>query len=148
MEHPIAATVALRQRLGHALAAGAAASRTWRVLLYLLIVGVSYLALTPKPPTGIDTGWDKLNHTLAFAALAISAWLAYPASHRTRLLWLGALLAFGGLIEILQLFVPGRSAESGDLLADALGIACGAAIAAGARVWRRRSPARTDAWHG
>lgn len=118
------------------------------MLLYLLIVGVSYLALTPKPPTGIDTGWDKLNHTLAFAALAISAWLAYPASHRTRLLWLGALLAFGGLIEILQLFVPGRSAESGDLLADALGIACGAAIAAGARVWRRRSPARTDAWHG
>jgi VanZ family protein len=39
-------------------------------------------------------------------------------------------VAFGGLIEVLQLFVPGRSSEWGDLLADSVGIAGGAVIAA------------------
>ena len=105
-------------------------ARTWRALLVLLIVAVSYLALTPHPPAGVDTGWDKLNHMSAFTALALCAHLGYPASRRARGVLLGALLAYGGLIEALQSFVPGRSAEWGDLLADAVGIASGAALAA------------------
>jgi VanZ family protein len=40
-----------------------------------------------------------------------------------------ALRAFGVSIEVLQLFVPGRSSEWGDLLADSIGIACDAIIA-------------------
>jgi VanZ family protein len=39
------------------------------------------------------------------------------------------LLAFGGLIEILQAFVPGRDSDWHDLLADAVGTAAGAALA-------------------
>lgn len=124
-------TSPLRRSLARTLAAVVAASCAWRALLALLIVAVSCLALVPKPPTGIDLGWDKLNHMLAFTALAIAAWLAFPARLRTRLFSLCALLAFGGLIEILQLYVPGRSAEWADLLADALGIALGAALALG-----------------
>jgi VanZ family protein len=123
-------TPALLQRLARALEAAAAAAHAWRVLLALLVGIVSYLALTPNPPAGVDFGWDKLNHALAFAALAFTAHLGYPSSRRTRLLWLIALLAFGGLIELLQWFVPGRSSEWGDLLADSIGIACGALIAA------------------
>ena len=55
-----------------------------------------------------------------------------------------SLLGFGVLIEVAQLYVPGRSAEWADLLADAIGIACGAVIAsvmlwlASARAMRRR----------
>ena len=96
----------------------------------LLIVAVGYLALTPNPPGGVDTGWDKLNHMLAFTALAFCAVLGHPSARRTRTVLLCALLAYGGSIEIAQLFVPGRSAEWGDLLADAIGIACGAVVAA------------------
>ena len=96
----------------------------------MLIVAVSCLALSPKPPPSVDFGWDKLNHMLAFAALAFSAHLSCPVSQVTRLLLHGALLAYGGLIEVLQLFVPGRSAAWGDLLADSIGIACGAFAAA------------------
>ena len=33
------------------------------------------------------------------------------------------------LIEVLQLYVPGRSSEWGDLLADAIGVGAGAVIA-------------------
>jgi VanZ family protein len=118
------------EQLARAIAGATAAARTWRTLLLLLVVAVSYLALTPAPPERLDTGWDKLNHMLAFTALAFSAYLGYPAHRGTRLLLLFALLAFGGLIEVLQLFVPGRSSEWGDLLADSIGIACGAVIAA------------------
>jgi VanZ family protein len=119
-----------RQRLRHALAAGATATRAWQILLVLLIVVVSLLALTPRPPTHADFGWDKANHLLAFAALALAARLGYPAPRAARLLGPMALLAFGGLIELLQLLVPERSGEWLDLLADGVGIVCGAIIAA------------------
>ena len=119
----------------------AQATRRWRGLLLLLIAAVSYLALTPQPPAGVDLGWDKLNHVAAFTALAFSACRGFPDSRGTRLVVLCALLAFGGLIEVLQYFVPGRSSEWGDLLADVIGIASGAFIAA-ALPWARSMLAR------
>jgi VanZ family protein len=101
------------------------------MLFLLLLVAVSYLALTPSPPEQLDTGWDKLNHVLAFSALGFCASLSYQASRGTRWPVLGALLGFGGLIELLQRMVPGRSSDVADLLADAIGIGCGAVVATG-----------------
>lgn len=106
------------------------APRVWRAILVLLIITVSYLALTPAPPHGADLGWDKLNHISAFSALAFAGWLGVPSPRRSRLLMLVSLLAYGGAIEIIQLYVPGRSCEWSDLLADAIGIAGGALVAA------------------
>ena len=108
-----------------------AATRTWRVILLLLIVAVGYLALAPAPPPTMDTGWDKLNHALAFTALAFAGCLGFPVARGGRILLLAALLCLGGAIEILQLFVPGRSGEWSDLFADSIGIACGTLIATG-----------------
>ncbi len=98
----------------------------------LLLVAVGSLALSPGPPPGISFGWDKLNHMLAFTALAFSGYLGFQAYRGVRVLLLCALLAFGALIEVLQIFIPGRSSEWGDLLADSIGIACGAGIASAA----------------
>jgi VanZ family protein len=96
----------------------------WRTTLGVLAIVVLYLALTPSPPDNLDTGWDKLNHALAFAALAVSACFSAQVSPR-RLLLAGALLvAFGGVIELLQALV-GRDAEWGDLLADSVGMTTG-----------------------
>ena len=39
------------------------------------------------------------------------------------------LLGYGGLIEILQMFIPSRSAEWGDVVADAVGIGIGCLLA-------------------
>jgi VanZ family protein len=122
----------LRQRLALALVSVADAPRGWSVLLAVLIVLVSWLALTPQPPPEITFGWDKLNHVLAFTALGLSACMGCAGERRACLRWSVALLAFGGLIESLQLYVPGRSCEWGDLLGDALGIACGASLATAA----------------
>jgi VanZ family protein len=115
----------LMHRIFRAMATSAAAPRHWKTILVLLILAVSYLALTPKPPQVIDTGWDKLNHALAFTALAFSASLGYPRAPHRRIYVLLALFMYGGLIEVLQTFVPGRAGEWGDLVADTVGIACG-----------------------
>lgn len=108
---------------------GPKARTVWRVLLVLLLCAISYLALTPAPPRDMDTGWDKANHFLAFASLAFSGhWSA--AARRTRYLLLpAALVAYGGAVEVIQMFVPHRSSEWGDLLADSIGIALGLAAA-------------------
>jgi VanZ family protein len=98
-------------------------------LLVLLVVVVSYLALTPTPLEGSESALDKVGHLMAFTALAFAGYLGFPTSRGTRTALLFGLLAYGGLIEVLQLIVPGRSSEWGDLLADGIGIALGAGLA-------------------
>ena len=115
-----------------------ATARVWRVVLVVLVVLVGLLALVPVPPQAMTTGWDKLNHASAFAALALAARLAVPAGARSAWVAASALLAYGGLIEIAQLFVPGREGEWADLLGDAVGVALGTALATWVLVRRRR----------
>ena len=106
----------------------APATRGWRALLVVLMAVVAWLALTPLPPRAIDLGWDKLNHASAFAALAFAGWLSVRG-RRGRWPTMALLLMYGALIEVAQRFVPGRSAEWADLLADALGIGLGVLMA-------------------
>ncbi len=101
----------------------------WRIIWGVLMAVVGYLAFTPEPPPSADMGWDKLNHSSAFAAMAFAACFSFPRSLRRQCTGLAGMLAYGGLIEIVQLFIPGRTGEWADLLADALGIGAGAAIA-------------------
>ena len=110
--------------------------RAWRAAFWLLAAAVGLLALMPAPPDAASLGWDKLNHLAAFAALAACAVLGWrQAPPLRRVLLLAALLVYGAAIELLQTQVPNRSAEWADLLADALGIAAGAGLAAW---WLRR----------
>jgi VanZ family protein len=111
-------------------------TRLWRWALLLLAGLVTVLALVPAPPRQMDLGWDKLNHVVAFAALALCAvfgWRGSPGAAQLAVLL--ALLAFGGAIELLQLQVPNRSGEWTDLGADAIGIGLGALFAG---LWLRR----------
>lgn len=120
----------LTQSVSASLSASVAATSVWRVLLILIAGAVGYLALIPAPPVLIDTGWDKANHMLAFGAMAFTAFLSCRSSKTMRIVLLGFLFGYGGLIEILQMSVPNRAAEWGDLLADTVGIAAGAGVAA------------------
>ena len=127
---PVAAALCQLPKLFNSLEA----QRYWRVLALALIAAISFLALSPHPPVGLSTGWDKSNHALAFGSLGFCGFWCV-ATRRERWVELPlALLVFGGVIELLQLHVPGRSGEWPDLLADSVGIALGLLIAAG---WRR-----------
>jgi VanZ family protein len=107
----------------------------WAVAgFWVLVVAVAWLALTPRPPAVVQSGWDKLDHGLAFAALAVLARLAYG---RAPAAWVG-LIAYGALIEIVQTRVPGRHGDLFDFIADLAGIAVGIALVAGAQHMARR----------
>lgn len=115
------------------------ARRSWRWTGLALFCLISYLALSPAPPKGLDTGWDKANHLLAFASLAFCGFWSLQTL-RQRLLGLPlSLLAYGAGIELIQYFVPGRSCEWADLGADSIGIALGLLLAGLAWRWLRRS---------
>lgn len=96
------------------------AQRRWA--FWLCMAAVLTLCLMPPAQHLPSTGWDKANHALGFAVLAVLGLLAYPA--RTARMLLG-LLAFGAAIEVLQSLTGYRTAEWLDLLADAAGLAIG-----------------------
>ncbi len=94
--------------------------------------------------------WDKLLHFTAFAGLAFLAALALTAFRRFTWRSAAAILliaaAYGLADEWTQTFVPGRSADVRDFLADVLGAAAGLALfAAAGAVWRFMTPAEETA---
>jgi VanZ family protein len=105
------------------------ARRRWAIALALLAVGVLVLALLPKDQPKPGLGWDKLDHLAAFATLAMCGHFAFRARPWANTKVAAALLAFGTLIELLQLTAPGRRASVADLVADIVGIAIGLALA-------------------
>lgn len=104
-----------------------------RAGFWALAACVAVLSLVPGsslPDQGPFLLWDKAQHALGFAALAAWGLLAYPQRPWQVLL---GLLAFGAAIELAQACTPWRQADARDWLADAVGVALGAALA-----WRPR----------
>jgi VanZ family protein len=98
--------------------------------------------LLPRPPPVPDTGWDKLNHLLAFAGPMFAGLAARHRPGARSAIVLGAtLVVWGATLEALQGLLPPRHADPADLLADAVGIGIGAAAYGVARrLLRPRSP--------
>lgn len=115
----------------------------WRLAGILLLLFVLGLALAPDiwPWPGLTgSRWqlsDKWMHGITFAVLAI--WYAGQYARRYYGILAIGLLLFGVLIEACQSMLSYRTAESGDLVADVLGIAAGVLIAlAGVGGWSLR----------
>ncbi|MEO8855411.1 MAG: VanZ family protein [Burkholderiaceae bacterium] len=113
------------------------ASPVSRVAFFACVIVVLVLSLMPIEPNMPTTGWDKTNHLLAFAVLAVLGCWSYPASKPAVLF---VLLAYGGLIEVLQSFTAYRFAEWADVLADALGLLTGYLLLWAGAVTRARRP--------
>lgn len=105
----------------------------WRSLMLTLMLAVCWLAFTPNPTLPSIGDSDKIDHLVAFVSLGAVAALCGPAGRRHSLAMTAGLLGFGLFIEFVQLWVPGRSAEWLDVLADAAGAAAGLALMAGLR---------------
>ncbi|MDX1999482.1 MAG: VanZ family protein [Thermoanaerobaculia bacterium] len=75
-------------------------------------------------------GGDKIFHALVFAVLGGLLRRAVLAAGHGPLRVLAGGIAYGAVTEAAQAFVPGRSADSLDCLADVLGLLLGWALAA------------------
>lgn len=118
-------------------------------MLLLVVLAAVILVLALMPPSGGSGlfGWDKADHVAAFSALAFCGVYGLRGRPGSRTaLWVG-LLALGIAIEWGQMFIPGRSSDWVDVVADAAGIAFGMALAQGLAVKldRRTRPRPDDA---
>ena len=88
-----------------------------RLFAYFLAAAVSFATLGPpgfRPHSNLGQDGE---HAFAFVLIGLAFALGYP---RHRLLAAGLTVAFTGVLELLQLFVPGRHARLEDFLVDAL----------------------------
>lgn len=96
----------------------------WLSIGWLLVVLVTFLSLTPEPPTILSAAArDKVAHLLAYGALMLWFLQLYPVSRRPVIAIL--LVAMGVLIEVLQGFILTRSSEYADMIANTGGIMVG-----------------------
>lgn len=87
---------------------------------------IAYLSLTPDPGAQVGS-FDKVAHLAAYGVFAIIA----AGLGLTRAMYFSvcaAIIVYSGLLEIGQSFVPGREMSLLDLVANAAGVALGAAL--------------------
>jgi hypothetical protein len=109
--------------------------RTVRILAALTVAmsaAVLYVAGAQPVAVGLfPAPWDKLAHLLTFAVVGGAAGLAGGTrGWRMALCCVAGALLVGGMDELHQVFLPGRSASWSDLAADAAGGLLGAAALA------------------
>ena len=93
-----------------------------RLAFAAALLAVTVLSLLPPrhlPQVAVDV-WDKAQHALAYAGLALLAWAGWP-----RAPWAvvaAALLAHGAAVELAQQASGWRQGDPLDWLADAVGL--------------------------
>ena len=105
----------------------------WLLVGGFVLLTVMLVSLIPihREPSSEFTYLDKVAHFIVFIGLML--FFNGFMQPRLRLQVALLLLCCGILIELLQIPVPGRSAELADFWADALGIAIGWLLAASER---------------
>ena len=99
----------------------------FRTIAWLLTAAVTFATLGPpqyRPHLGLGQDGE---HALAFVLVGLAFGLAYPIR---RLLTAGIAVVLIGMLELLQLWMPGRHARWEDFVVDALAACVGIAAAA------------------
>ncbi|QEM80154.1 VanZ family protein [Halomonas binhaiensis] len=98
----------------------------WMLLALLVAALIGWGSLMPGDDLPEQMPWDKVNHFVGYAALSFLVWCTIRRHWRAW--WLA--FAYGVLIELAQMFVPGRlGGDLGDILANALGAGAGVMLA-------------------
>ncbi len=90
-----------------------------------ILLAIGSLVPTEMLPRQAATIWDKGQHAVGFAWLALLGLLTHRQKPWTVLI---ALLLYGGVIELLQAATGWRYGEWLDFLADGIGVLIGATI--------------------
>jgi VanZ family protein len=104
------------------------ARKLWLVIGWALVLFVIYMSLTPVPvEIPVEEG-DKFGHAFAYAALMV--WFASLYDDRnTRLLFAIGFVSMGVALEFVQRETGYRTFELADMVADAIGVIAGWALA-------------------
>ena len=121
--------------------------RYWIWILPLSVAAtIVWLSNQPNYPFGVSLPppFDKLAHMAAFGVLAAFLEIAWRRTHpylpvvRRLLVIIIGVAIFGASDELHQYFVPGRSCDFYDWMADAAGGALGLALASLPLLWHRK----------
>lgn len=110
-----------------------------RLVAWGLAAAIAFATLGPAEQRPHSNLGQNGEHALAFVLLGLACGLAHA---RNRSLTAALVIAFTGLIEILQFWAPGRHARMQDFVVDALAASLGLAIAA-ALDWKLRRTQRS-----
>lgn len=107
--------------LGCAVGPGWLGRRWVQAVFWASALGVLAMSLMPtdRLPEFVFDWWDKAQHALGFAWLALCGRLAYPRWPRGMLV---VLLALGAVIELAQSATGWRQGDVADWCADAIGV--------------------------
>jgi VanZ family protein len=114
-----------------------------RLTAWLLAAAVTFATLGPpryRPEAAAITHAGE--HALAFVLVGLAFSLAYP---RARVWVVGLSVILTGLLELLQLFVPGRHARLEDFVVGTLAAVAGISLVAildrvAPSQWRAKAP--------
>jgi VanZ family protein len=99
------------------------------VQFLFLTTYATYLSLTPNPGDVFASVWDKFLHVICWLGLCLSLRIAVTQTRYFPAAALG-LFAYSILIEIVQHTLPPREFSVADIVANAVGIISGLAVAA------------------
>lgn len=115
-------------------------TRSAQIVAWSLAIALTVLSVVPpdlRPETGVPHYFE---HLLAYAAMGTAFGLGYEKNPNTLATYL---VCFCAVIEIAQLFVPGRHARLLDFAVDAFGTSLGIVIVSVARAFHRRPTGST-----
>jgi VanZ family protein len=104
---------------------------SWALAAAIIILSVVPPSL--RPEAGVP---HEIEHFMMYAVTGFAFGVAYELRYATLAIFL---VLFAGLVEIAQLFVPGRHARLSDFIVDALAMCVGALA-----VMLRLKPVRTE----
>ena len=107
-----------------------------KIAFFIGLVAVIALSLLPQetlPETGM---WDKLNHALAYAVLAVSGGFGFKGLRSLLMVGIG-LVVLGAGLELVQSVTPGRDGSIADAVANLVGVALGSLALAATNTFLR-----------
>ena len=94
-----------------------------RITLVIIIIGICYLSITPTE--SLTIGNDKISHFIAYSTLMFNVGLLTYLNKSLIIRGIVLSILFGGVIEIIQHFVPGRVMSILDIAANTAGVLLG-----------------------